>query len=622
MATASLNRLLHRLARRVGAEALAAQTDRQLIDRFLSRHDEAAFEALVRRHGPMVYRVCWHVLHQPQDAEDAVQATFLLLARKLGTVRKRESLASWLHGVARRVALKARAQASTRRRKEQSVARPADVPPEEVPWGDVRRVLDAELAQLPDRWRLPLVLCYLEGRTQEEAARQLAWSKKTLCRRLDKARAALGRRLRRRGVWPAALAAVLLSDSVAPAAPPPGLIDIIVTAAAPIVAGRLPSAVVSARVAALTHGVSTTMFPTRTRILAWTCSAILLTTLLALGALGTGHPLALQRALTREPSGPLTHQADSPRAGQGKVAPGRLVFYRAGHLTLISPDGKETKKVSSDRGKFHPGGHRLSPDGKRVAYLVFVNVGPGELPDRQPRRKAYVRGLDEPDPGTDLAVEAAELSWSPDGKQIVASELIEAEDSKSIKTVNWLVDVKTKARSALKLPANHQVVDWSRDGKHFLTVAYDIDHKPPTARLYLVNRDGSGAQALSDGRQPILSGRLSPDGRKVLHLAPDPTRQGKESQLRPGLWVLDIQQRKSSRVEQQALDGHIMGYCWSPDGKRIAYAWRQVHAKPDPKQETESHLIIADADGRNPVTIATERADEIATITIGRIDWR
>src|SRR5688572_7620134 len=123
MATTEMNSFVRRLARAMAAEGLDGQTDRQLVERLSADPDEVVFEALVRRHGPMVYRVCWRVLQHAEDAEDAFQATFLLLAQKLGTLRKKESLASWLHGVAHRVALDARKQAARRRRHE---ARAAD----------------------------------------------------------------------------------------------------------------------------------------------------------------------------------------------------------------------------------------------------------------------------------------------------------------------------------------------------------------------------------------------------------------------------------------------------------------------------------------------------------------
>src|SRR5262245_27219968 len=174
MTPANVSDCLRRLARGMAAETLAHESDRQLVGRFLDERDQAAFEALVRRHGPMVYRVCWRILQHAEDAEDAFQATFLLLASKLGTVRKQHSLTSWLHGVARRVALKAQARAAARRSRERRAAAPEGIlHGNGVSWDEVRTALDAELAGLPDKWRLPLILCYLESRTQEDAAAQL-----------------------------------------------------------------------------------------------------------------------------------------------------------------------------------------------------------------------------------------------------------------------------------------------------------------------------------------------------------------------------------------------------------------------------------------------------------------
>src|SRR5262249_33119208 len=268
MATANVSDFLRRLTRGMVAETLADQSDRQLVEQFLDGHDEAVFEAIVRRHGAMVYRACWRVLQHHQDAEDAFQATFLVLAQRLRTVRKHASLASWLHGVAHRVALKAKAEAATRRRHEQQAAVSPPVPPDDVSWGEVRAVLDAELVGLPEKWRLPLVLCYLEGRTQDEAAEQLGWSKRTLRRRLEEGRTGLGHRLSRRGVvWPAGLAAVLFSDVVASAALSPGLLDSTIKAASLLEAGQTAAAgLVSAKAAALTEGVLQTMLLSKIKV--------------------------------------------------------------------------------------------------------------------------------------------------------------------------------------------------------------------------------------------------------------------------------------------------------------------------------------------------------------------
>jgi RNA polymerase sigma factor (sigma-70 family) len=261
MATANLGDFLRRLTRGMAAETLADHSDQHLVETALAGCGEAAFQAIVHRHGPMVYRVCWRALQHPQDAEDAFQATFLILAQKLRTVRKHASLASWLHGVAHRVALKAKAQSAARRRHEHQASPSEALPSDDVTWGEFRSALDSELNQLPDKWRLPLILCYLEGRTQEESASQLGWSKSTLRRRLEEARTALGARLTGRGVaWSAAISAVLLSDCIASAAPAPGLVASTVEAAAGVAAGKTVAKAASATVATLTEGVMKAMF--------------------------------------------------------------------------------------------------------------------------------------------------------------------------------------------------------------------------------------------------------------------------------------------------------------------------------------------------------------------------
>src|SRR5262249_10537307 len=149
-------------------------TDRQLLQRFAAGHDEAAFTELVRRHAALVLGVCQRVLHHSHDAEDAFQATFLVLARKAALLRWQESGSKWLYEVACRTALKARANAARRRAHErQAEAMRQPSPVAELARQELRGLLDAELARLPARYRAPLLLCYLEGKTNAEAARQL-----------------------------------------------------------------------------------------------------------------------------------------------------------------------------------------------------------------------------------------------------------------------------------------------------------------------------------------------------------------------------------------------------------------------------------------------------------------
>jgi RNA polymerase sigma factor (sigma-70 family) len=333
------------------AATLADQSDRQLVERFLAGQDEAVFEAIVRRHGAMVYRVCWRVLQHHQDAEDAFQVTFLVLAQRLRTVRKHASLASWLHGVAHRVALKSKRAAATRRRQEEQAAASQTIPPADVSWGEVRTVLDAELVGLPEKWRLPLVLCYLEGRTQDEAASELGWSKRTLRRRLEEGRTGLGRRLSRRGVvWPAALSAVLFSDAAASAALSPGLLDSAIKAASLFAAGQTAAAgLISAQAAALTEGVLQTMLLSKIKL---AMAVVLVVAVVGVGgnrllvptraAAGAQEPKQVQPKKPQPPP-----QKDKPRIEVIKVRDHEAV----GHLLFVrDPSSGEFKPLTREDG--------------------------------------------------------------------------------------------------------------------------------------------------------------------------------------------------------------------------------------------------------------------------------
>lgn len=180
---------------------LPAERDTYLLERYVVDRDEAAFEAIVARHGPLVLSLCRRYLRDPRDVEDAFQATFLILARKGRALRDRASLSSWLYGVAHRVALRARADVLKRREREGGSdlgSEPAA--PSTKPLDDSLEALDHELSRLPEKYRAPLVLCYLKGRTHDQAAGELGWPVGTVRSRMARARAILRKRLARRGL--------------------------------------------------------------------------------------------------------------------------------------------------------------------------------------------------------------------------------------------------------------------------------------------------------------------------------------------------------------------------------------------------------------------------------------
>lgn len=204
---------------------LACATDGELLERFVSSRDEAAFAALARRHGAMVLRVCQRILHSPHDAEDAFQATFVVLARKAGAIGRRELLANWLFGVAQRVAREAKRRVDRRAGREHAAASFAleehvqGTAPEPGA-SELRAVVDEELQRLPVKYRRPVVLCYLEGKTNDEAALQLGTTRGQVAGTLARARDLLRERLSRRGLAlsTATLTAWLVQEATAAAA--------------------------------------------------------------------------------------------------------------------------------------------------------------------------------------------------------------------------------------------------------------------------------------------------------------------------------------------------------------------------------------------------------------------
>jgi RNA polymerase sigma factor (sigma-70 family) len=261
MATSQMSEVIEHLRRTVLLRDGAGLTDGQLLEDYLSRRDRAALAALVRRHGPMVWGVCRRVLRSYEDAEDAFQATFLVLVRKAASIVPREMVANWLYGVAHQTALNARATAARRKVRERQVTEmPEPAVTEQDLWDDLQPLLDAELSRLPDKYRAVVILCDLEGKPRKEAARQLGVPEETVAGRLARARAMLAKRLAQRGVALSggALAAVLL-QKVASAGVPLSVVESTITTASLFAAGKAASGAISVKVHGLTEGVLKTM---------------------------------------------------------------------------------------------------------------------------------------------------------------------------------------------------------------------------------------------------------------------------------------------------------------------------------------------------------------------------
>jgi RNA polymerase sigma factor (sigma-70 family) len=362
--------VLREFQRLFGRGTAAGMAEGQLLDRFVAERDGVAFEALLARHGPMVWGVCRRMLRDPREVEDAFQATFLVLVRKAGSIRDRELLGNWLYGVAYRVALRARANLA-RRRTEPADA--LDNVAEEVAGADdaeLRSVLDDELGRLPEKYRAPIVLCYLEGQTHEEAALRLRWPVGTVRGRMARARELLRSRLARRGFVPGTAALIAALERDAQAKVPEALIASTVRTVLETAAGRAFAAgLVSASATALADGVLRTMGMMKLKIAA--------VGLLAAGVVAAGAVAAVQQERAGAGSG-VAVQNPSPidtgvMKGQAKAYPGFGASDNVAQKSAVrkGADRDMTKNVASVR----PVDQMLDETRARVetAYVELTN---------------------------------------------------------------------------------------------------------------------------------------------------------------------------------------------------------------------------------------------------------
>ena len=343
--------------------ALGSLADGALLDRFLAgRGDEdsaASFAALVERHGPMVLSVCRAAIGDPHDAEDAAQATFLILARRAGSIRLAESLASWLFGVALKVSSKAQAQKARRRSIERRGAEMRAQAANSDGQHETRSGVYEELDRLPERFRSPIVLCHLEGLTNEQAASRLGLPVRTVQRRLAEGREQLRARLTGRGLAPASGADLVLLGPVAGGASE-AWIEATARAAAGLAAGRTVGAVASAPVASLVKSGMTILFVGRLKVIA--AGLFFAGTLAGLAGFGWLR----------------TQQEARPPVTQSRAIPPKP--------TPAARPGPRIKGLVVDEGRQPVAGARIRSLGARQPHTVITGTdGTFDLPNDNPK---------------------------------------------------------------------------------------------------------------------------------------------------------------------------------------------------------------------------------------------
>jgi RNA polymerase sigma factor (sigma-70 family) len=517
-----------------GAPECDEQGDGPLLEKFIAGRDESAFAAILQRHGPLVLGVCRQVLRDSQEAEDAFQATFLVLAQKARSIRKHESLVGWLYRVALNISRQARRRAAKHRIAEtqavvmfQASQQSQPGPVDEAALREWHSLIHDEVDRLPKKYRLPVILCYLEGNTHEEAARQLGWPLGSVKGRLGRARDLLHTRLTRRGlVLSSGGLAGAFTQSTAWAEVPAVLLSNTARAAVAFVAGgAIPAGTVSEHALALAKGALQVMVATRL----FHALALLVT----MGVIGFGTVLGfgLEQPPDTPPTLPRQAAVEPERTdAQGDPLPPGAIA-RLG--TLRFRNGKDIQALA------------WAPDGKAV-----FSVGSGAsivVHDASTGKKVRSFGADTNDASVPDIV-----AFAPDGKSLAG--LVGAGENRFV--------------SVWDLATGKQVVqlDLGKGGIAYLALSHDGGT--------LVGVEGSRVHVW-DVRAGKELRRIGTDlaSMTTLALAPDGKTLATASVDRPAA-VLSLWETASGRKlhQWQAHQGEVSALAFSPDGKRLASA--------------------------------------------------
>ncbi len=542
------------------------QPDAELLENYIANRDEAAFALLVQRHGPKVFAVCRRLLGQHQLAEDAYQATFVVLAKKAHTIQPRSAVGGFLYGVARKAALEA--YAVSRRRKETLVETVPDSPaaPATTADSDVLAMLDEEIANLSDAYRAAVVLCELDGVGRAEAARQLGIAEGTLSSRLAAARKQLATRLKARGV---VFSAGLMSS-------------LAISANAAI-----PPAIASATTAVslIATGVLRTMLLAKFKLVTTVC--ILMTALIGMS---TFVPKSSMEAKA----------APVPKVEKDE---GLLWMFhkKTSTLTAYRPDGKGAKTIAIQDGKHFLGftalGTKILFAGKN-GKLAEQNVTDGLT--------LHLRDVNDSVEGTDTGLayqEYDEFILSPDAKSIMRTRVKQSDEAnpeKKLRFSNVLFDRASKKETKFDLPEDHQVLHPFPDGSGWMVVQYNLgrDPKLPNYRRHKLSNNGK-LKPVND-KYTFYGLSFSPDGKTLVgsgfRLPAKADEEVKFANYKVNASDFTVTELSSSNN-----GADLSGFWWSPNGDRLA----KLNFQFKDNVSRDSQLTLYDADTKNPRILLT-----------------